>query len=73
MDDWRNEDVVEKAGIGAVEVHGWLAAAAAHHAAGGQLPVCDVYEQTLEYGIAVGVMHADPGVAVGADRDAVPA
>jgi 2,3-dihydroxyphenylpropionate 1,2-dioxygenase len=62
MDDWRNEACVEEAGIGSVEVHGWLAAAAAHRAAGGQLPVTDVYEQTLEYGIAVGVMHGDPGL-----------
>ncbi len=62
MDDWSNPAVVEKAGIGAVEVHGWLAATAAHLAAGGQLPVCDVYEQALEYGIAVGLMHGDPKV-----------
>ena len=59
MDDWSNPDVVEEAGIGAVEVHGWLAATAAHVAAGGALPICDVYEQALEYGIAVGLMHGD--------------
>ena len=67
MDDWQNEAIVEEAGIGAVEVHGWLAAAVAHHAAGGALPVCDIYEQTLEYGIAVGVMHGDVQTIV-ADR-----
>lgn len=73
MDDWQNEAVVEEAGIGAVEVHGWLAAAVAHQAAGGALPVCDVYEQTLEYGIAVGVMHGDAR-SVGAERrEPVPA
>lgn len=65
MDGWRNEEIVDEAGIGAVEIHGWLAAAAAHHAVGGAPPVCDVYEQTLEYGIAVGVMHSDAG-AIGA-------
>ncbi|MDX3899328.1 MAG: hypothetical protein QHC40_02245 [Sphingobium sp.] len=59
MDDWRNEGVVETAGIGAVEVHGWLAATVAHCAAGGALPVCDIYEQALEYGIAVGVLHGE--------------
>ena len=63
MDHWRNETIVEEAGIGAVEVHGWLAATVAHRVAGGDLPVCDVYEQTLEYGIAVGVMHGDPNTA----------
>ena len=61
MDHWNNEACIEKAGIGSVEVHGWLAATAADRAAGGALPVCDVYEQTLEYGIAVGVMHGVPG------------
>ena len=60
MDDWRNEDVVESAGIGAVEVHGWLAATVAHRAAGGALPECEIYEQALEYGIAVGVLHGQP-------------
>lgn len=63
MDDWSNPAVVEEAGIGAVEIHGWLAATAAHVAAGGRLPVCDVYEQALEYGIAVGLMHGEPGGA----------
>lgn len=61
MDHWRNESIVEEAGIGAVEIHSWLAATAAYSAAGGALPVCDVYEQTLEYGIAVGVIHGNPG------------
>lgn len=63
MDDWSNPGVIEEAGIGAVEVHGWLAATAAHIAAGGEPPVCDVYEQALEYGIAVGLMHGDPTIA----------
>lgn len=58
MDDWDNDAIIRKAGIGAVEVHAWLAAAAANVAAGGGLPVCDIYAQALEYGIAVGVMHA---------------
>jgi 2,3-dihydroxyphenylpropionate 1,2-dioxygenase len=60
MDDWNNESIIQNAGIGAVEVHAWLAASAAQVAAGGGLPACDVYAQALEYGIAVGVMHADP-------------
>lgn len=63
MDGWSNPAVIEEAGIGAVEVHGWLAATAAHLAAGGQRPVCDVYEQALEYGIAVGLLHGEPALA----------
>ena len=73
MDKWRNEALVEEAGIGSVEVHGWLAATVAHHVAGGALPVCDVYEQTLEYGIAVGVMHGDPSRVDADEREPVPA
>lgn len=69
MDGWRNEDLVEEAGIGSVEVHCWLAAGAAHHAAGGQLPVCDVYAQVLEYGIAVGVLHGEPGLLTATVRE----
>jgi 2,3-dihydroxyphenylpropionate 1,2-dioxygenase len=57
MDDWRNDEVIEKGGIGAVEIHGWLAASAAHQAAGGQLPKCEIYEHALEYGIAVGILY----------------
>jgi 2,3-dihydroxyphenylpropionate 1,2-dioxygenase len=58
MDHWDNPSIVENAGIGAVEVHTWLAACAAQVAAGGSLPICDLYAQTLEYGIAVGILHA---------------
>ncbi len=73
MDRWRNEDLVEEAGIGSVEVHGWLAATVAHRTAGGELPVCDVYEQTLEYGVAVGVMHGEPGTIDAVVREVVTA
>jgi 2,3-dihydroxyphenylpropionate 1,2-dioxygenase len=58
MDQWNNQSIIEDAGIGAVEVHAWLAACAAQVAAGGKLPTCDLYAQALEYGIAVGIMHA---------------
>ena len=58
LDSWNNDELIEKAGIGAPEIHGWLAACAANAAAGGGKPVVDFYAPVLEYGVAVGVMHA---------------
>ncbi len=58
MDDWVPERKVEEAGIGFLELHTWLAAAAANKAAGGSTPMVDIYAETLEYGIALGVVHA---------------
>ena len=52
--DW----MVAEAGIGTLELHTWVAAAAAHAAAGGTPPVVDLYSEALEYGIAVGMMHS---------------
>jgi 2,3-dihydroxyphenylpropionate 1,2-dioxygenase len=57
MDHWNNKELIETAGIGSVEVHGWLAAAAAHAEMGGAAPKCDIYVQAVEYGIALGIMH----------------
>ncbi|HZF17609.1 MAG TPA: hypothetical protein VE046_16895 [Steroidobacteraceae bacterium] len=50
--------LVETAGIGSLEMHTWVAAAAANLAAGGSLPEVDIYAEALEYGIAFGMMHA---------------
>lgn len=50
--------LVESAGIGSLEMHTWVAAAAANLAAGGALPKVDIYAEALEYGIAFGMMHA---------------
>jgi 2,3-dihydroxyphenylpropionate 1,2-dioxygenase len=60
MDHWDNSAIIAKAGIGAVEAHAWLAAAVANREAGGELPTCDIYAQAIEYGIALGIMHAGP-------------
>jgi 2,3-dihydroxyphenylpropionate 1,2-dioxygenase len=49
---------VAKAGIGSLELHTWVAAAAANAAAGGAAPVEDLYAEALEYGVAFGMMHA---------------
>jgi len=63
MDDWNNDEAIRIAGIGSVEVHGWLAAAAAHREMGGDLPSCRLYTQALEYGIAFGLMQGTPAAA----------
>ena len=62
MDHWDNSATIEEAGIGSVEVHAWLAAAVANREAGGDLPTCDIYAQAIEYGIALGIMHASAKV-----------
>ena len=58
VDAWAPDSMVEKAGVGFLEVHTWIAAAAAHAAAGGGLPGESIYSPTLEYGIGYGMMLA---------------
>ena len=41
-----------------MELHTWIAAAAAHKA-GGNMPVRDFYTLAPELGIAAGIVHAD--------------
>jgi 2,3-dihydroxyphenylpropionate 1,2-dioxygenase len=53
------QELVKKAGIGSMELHTWIAAAAAHKAAGGETPVEDFYSVSVEIGIAAGIVHAD--------------
>lgn len=57
FDSWSPRDLVKQAGIGSVELSCWIAASAAHRAAGGNLPQVDYYSPVLEYGVAVGVAH----------------
>jgi len=58
-DDWDQEQLVATAGIGSMELHTWIAAAAAHKSAGGNMPVQDFYRVMPELGIAAGIVHAD--------------
>ncbi len=58
FDTWDPEAVVREAGIGSMELHTWIAATAAHEAAGGNKPVLDFYAITPELGIATGIVHA---------------
>ena len=58
FDDWIPEDVVKEAGIGSMELHTWIAATAAHLAAGGKNPETGFYSVAPELGIAAGIVHA---------------
>ncbi len=59
FDHWDPYALIEEAGIGSMELHTWIAAAAAHQAAGGSAPVTDFYTVAPELGIAAGIVHAD--------------
>jgi 2,3-dihydroxyphenylpropionate 1,2-dioxygenase len=59
FDQWDPHALVAEAGIGSMELHTWIAAGAAHRAAGGSAPVRDFYSVAPELGIACGVVHAD--------------
>ena len=58
LDSWDVGALVETAGIGFAEVHGWIAAAAANLACGGSAPAVDFYRDTLEYAIGYAIAHA---------------
>lgn len=59
FDAWRPEEVIAQAGVAAIEVQQWIAAAAAARAMGCGPPVIDLYVAAVEYRLAVGVAHAD--------------
>lgn len=59
FDEWDQQQLIAEAGIGSMELHTWIAAAAAHKAAGGNAPGLDFYAVTPELGIATGIVHAD--------------
>lgn len=58
-DGWDPYELVEQGGIGSMELQTWIAAAAAHKAAGGNAPVQDFYTVAPEIGIAAGIVHGD--------------
>ena len=57
FDAWNPHDAVDEAGIGSMELHTWIAASAAHEAAGGAKPKLDFYAVTPELGIAAGIVY----------------
>lgn len=55
FDAWTPEAVMAEAGFGALELHAWIAAAAAYSAAGGTAKPRTLYAATLEYGLGYGM------------------
>lgn len=58
-DTWDQNTLITEAGIGSMELHTWIAAAAAHRQAGGNSPHISFYDVMPEIGIAAGVVYAD--------------
>ena len=54
---WDADELVERAGIGSMELQTWIAAAAAFRENGRSELTLDIYAETLEYGIATGIVH----------------
>ncbi len=59
FDTWNQSALVAEAGIGSMELHTWIAGAAAHKIAGGNPPELSFYSVTPELGIAAGVVHGE--------------
>ncbi|MDR8402156.1 hypothetical protein NE850_38185 [Paraburkholderia sp. USG1] len=57
MDDWDQSDLVERAGVGALEIHNWIAATAAHAAAGGGA-VRASYDFLPDYAVGYALMQS---------------
>jgi len=58
-DSWNQEEFVAEGGIGSMELHTWIAAAAAHKEVGGNTPQISFYDVAMEIGIAAGVVYAE--------------
>jgi 2,3-dihydroxyphenylpropionate 1,2-dioxygenase len=57
VDEWGGRETIDVAGIGFMELHAWVAAAAATRESGGTLPLTTVYAPTLEYGVGYGMAY----------------
>ncbi len=60
FDSWDAEDIVEQAGVAAMEIQQWIAAASAAKVAGVGPIAVDIHVPTVEYRLSVAVAHADP-------------
>lgn len=60
-DAWDQYELIAEAGIGSMELHTWIAAAAAHKQAGGAPPTTEIYTAAPEIGIAAGVLRGGNG------------
>lgn len=57
LDHWDAGELVEQAGIGMLEIHTWIAAAAAHAASGGRAVQHTAYAPVVEYGTGFAMMY----------------
>lgn len=57
FDSWDQDALVERGGIGSMELHTWIAACAAHQASGGDKPDLNVYSVAPEIGIGFGLIY----------------
>ncbi len=57
FDGWNQQELVERGGIGSMELHTWIAATAAHLRCGGAVPALDIYSVAPELGIACGIVR----------------
>jgi 2,3-dihydroxyphenylpropionate 1,2-dioxygenase len=60
FDDWNPVEIVRQAGVAAMEIQQWIAAASAAKVAGVSPIVVDLHVATVEYRLSVAVAHADP-------------
>jgi 2,3-dihydroxyphenylpropionate 1,2-dioxygenase len=60
FDSWDPMEIVSDAGVAAMEIQQWIAAAAAAQVAGVKPIVVDAHVTTVEYRLSVAVAHADP-------------
>jgi 2,3-dihydroxyphenylpropionate 1,2-dioxygenase len=60
FDSWDETEIVREAGVAAMEIQQWIAAASAAQIAGVQPIVVDAHVTTVEYRLSVAVAHADP-------------
>jgi 2,3-dihydroxyphenylpropionate 1,2-dioxygenase len=59
FDTWDQQILIDEAGIGSMELHTWIAGAAAHREVGGNMPEVSFYDVMPEIGIAAGIVSAD--------------
>jgi 2,3-dihydroxyphenylpropionate 1,2-dioxygenase len=60
FDNWDPTEIVRDAGVAAMEIQQWIAAASAAQVAGVKPIVVDAHVTTVEYRLSVAVAHADP-------------
>ncbi len=66
FDDWKAADVMAEAGLGMLELHTWIAAAAAYGAPNDGSAMTSIYNPAVEYGVGYGLLYSAPPPAISA-------